>query len=997
MDESALRTALSSLLPEGRARRLAGHFVRLPDPQGALYHLARYAAAAGRMPDDDAVLSDLLTIAGHSPYLGGLLGQHPEFLEVLASGGPAAGPRSREDLEQDLARYQFIRASQDLGVVLRLFKQREYLRIALADFLGTTDLAAILRALSQLADVLLGKAVVMARAALEARYGRPTSRDDQGHPEAARFVVLALGKLGGEELNYSSDIDLIYLFSRDGETSGTGTAGGAVITNREFFARLAADVTRLIAGTGPEGQAFRVDLGLRPGGRDGDPAISTGAALAYYRNWAQPWERQALIKSRPAAGDLDLGHQFVCQVAPLVYTPAPDPYVTQEIAAMKDRIDAKLAAEGRSETDIKLGRGGIRELEFAVQALQLQRGGADPWLRQGNTLLALHRLAERGVFGYGEYSALGQAYTFLRDLEHRLQLGQNRQTAALPTDPAERRILARRMRFLETQPQSEAQSLDETLERHRGTVRAFYDMVFGRGAQPEIAEEADDIWLDRLDEERLLARLRQSGLPDPEPLLKPVRMIRKLLQPAALSPESRRALRRAGPALLAAAAGTPSARRALTNLEKLLSALLAEPGAIERFLSHREILAPAVRVLGRSDFLAGLLIRHPDILRSLEDRARILRRPGSGEYLEDMMKAAAVPGGPRVRAAELRRRHQEALATIALRDINSQATVRETLKSLSDLADATLETALLLARREMQEKGQTIPPGLRVAVLGMGRLGYREMDYGSDLDLVFLRDGAEDAENSGRAAQKLFEGVIRILSTISRDGQLYRVDLRLRPSGPSGPLVTSLGSLLEYFRSGAEIWEMQSFLKARPAAGDPVLGARAFLSVETLILQRARELGQTGVATAVEQMRRRLSEPSRSGGRPSIKLGDGGLMDIHFTIEYLQLCHGVPGPPDKDTLRMLTFLADQGRIDEARMRLLYQGYLFLRRLEHEMRLLNDRPPETLPADLARLSELAMCLEVDAEPGPIAAARLMEAFRSHTAAVRRVYQTIVPMA
>src|SRR5207245_2529636 len=203
-------------------------------------------------------------------------------------------------------------------------------------------------------------------------------------------------------------------------------------TNREFFTRLATEVTRLIAGHGPEGRVFRVDLALRPGGRDGDIVMSAGAAAAYYRNWAESWERQALIKARPAAGDLELGRRFVEAIEPTVYSPRPDPYLALEIGAMKDRIDARLSAEGRAETDIKLGRGGIREIEFAVQALQLKHGGADPWLRQGNTLLALHRLADKAYIGYEEYASLTRAYTFLRDLEHRLQLGHDRQTATLP-------------------------------------------------------------------------------------------------------------------------------------------------------------------------------------------------------------------------------------------------------------------------------------------------------------------------------------------------------------------------------------------------------------------------------------------------------------------------------------------------------------------------------------------------------------------------------------
>src|SRR2546427_51767 len=335
------------------------------------------------------------------------------------------------------------------------------------------------------------------RTSLDTRYGRPTCRDDQGHLDEATFVVVALGKLGGEELNYSSDIDLLYLFSRDGETSRRDLSGEGSTSNREFFTRLATEITRLIAGTGPEGQVFRIDLGLRPGGKDGDITVSLQAALAYYRNWAEGWERQALIKARPAAGSVATGRRFVEGVEPLVYPARPDPYMILEIGAMKDRIDARLSSVGRSDTDIKLGRGGIRELEFGVQALQLQHGGKDPWLREGNTLLALHRLADKGFIGYEEYSDLSGAYVFLRELEHRLQLGQNRQTATLPGSASQLLVVARRIGLHEQAQGRELEALLETLDRHREVVRRFYDSVTGTVAQARPEDGQEDLWLDR--------------------------------------------------------------------------------------------------------------------------------------------------------------------------------------------------------------------------------------------------------------------------------------------------------------------------------------------------------------------------------------------------------------------------------------------------------------------------------------------------------------------
>lgn len=993
MSEPAVRILLSEFLPPGEAERLAEQVERLPDPASALRALQTVREETNRAVEPSRALN-FLTLAGFSPYLASLLVRNPEFLDAVPAGGLPRAPRTREDLDEDLARFVHLQAGRDPSSVLRLFKKRETLRIALADILGVADLSALTRALSLLADVLLDRALGMARVPLEARFGRPTSRDDQGQVEEATFSILALGKLGGEELNYSSDIDLIYLLSRDGETSRVDPSGASSISNKEFFARLGADVTRFIAGTGPEGQVFRVDLGLRPGGNDGDIAIACAAAVAYYRNWAEPWERQALIKARPAAGDLALGRRFVESVEPLVYPAKPDPYLVLEIGQMKDRIDAQLSAEGRSDTDIKLGRGGIRELEFGVQALQLMHGGRDPWLRQGNTLLALHRLADKGFVAYEEYATLSRAYIFLRDLEHRLQLGQNRQTASLPREPAELRLVARRMRMHEQAPGREVEALLDELARHRESVRRFYDSITGAASQARLEEGHPDLWLDRMDDETLQAELRNSGLENPIAALRPVKLIRKLLQQAANAPDVRRALRQSGSLLLAAVGRSVNPRRALNNLEKLVSTLMPSGTRLLRFLSRRSMIGPTIHLLGRSDLLAGILIRQPEILMSLEDRGRIVSGPSAGDYLASFQPIARRAGDLRSRAAILRRRHQEALAMIALRDINRQATLREALKSLSDLADATIETTVRLAGRDLPGHGPRPPRGLRLAVLGLGRLGYREMDYASDLDLVFVYEAARGMTEARSLARVWAERIVRTLSTLSRDGQLYRVDLRLRPSGGEGELITSLEGLRDYFRGSAEVWEMQSFLKARPVAGDRGLAVRALEVVETQILERTAAQGHEVLREAIDDMRRRLIREAQRDVRRSVKLGEGGLFDIHFIVEFLQLRHGVRNPPDKDTLRLLTYLNRLGHLSDAHLQVLYRAYLFFRALDHEMRLIDDHPMTGLPEDPARLAEIASALETLTSVPAGGVAQLREGFFRHAAEVHAAYGEIV---
>jgi glutamate-ammonia-ligase adenylyltransferase len=980
--EDEIRAALAPLVPAPAARELAIHAARLPDPGEALGDLQRLVVAAGR--PDPRRLHAFLVLASHSPYLADWCIRRPDFLEALPARLAPGAPRTREDLHEELARFRALNTGAGLSAALRLFRHREYLRIALADFTGTADLAGTTRSLSMLADVLLERAVREARGPLESRFGRPTSRDEQGHLEEAGFAIVALGKLGGEELNYSSDIDLLYLFSRDGETTGGGPGG--VITNREFFTHLGAEVTRLIGGQGPEGQVFRVDLGLRPGGKDGELVVSVRAAIAYYRSWAEPWERQALIKARAAAGDAALGRRFVDATRPLVYPAEPDPYLTLEIAAMKDRIDETLRASGRTTSDIKLGRGGIRELEFAIQALQLQHGGHDPWVRQPNTLLALHRLADKGYLTTAEYAGLLQACVFLRHVEHRLQLGSARRTAVLPERPAELARLARRMPP-EAATGGEAPPFAEVLERHREAVRRFYDSVLGGASQTALGAGGPDLWFDRVDEPELRQRLAAAGIADPDAALRPLRMIRRALRPAAGVDDLRRALRRSGPALLLAAGRAVSPPRAFVNLEKLLSVLAADTSDLVRFLTHRELLEPTLRLLGRSDLLAALFIRQPEILKVLDERARLVRTPAAAETRTRLLEAARGPGETRLRAGVLRRRHREELAILAIRDINRQATLREVLKGLSDLADGTLDAALDLA-------GGAAAP---VAVLGLGRLGYREIDYGSDLDLVFLHEGSgPDAAAARAAAAPLCERVIRLLTTLSRDGQLYNVDLRLRPSGREGDITSSPEALRGYLASEAEVWEMQSFLKARPAAGDASLGGRAVRDIEAVILERCRGLGVAAVREAVAAMRRRLLAESAAdpGRRDTVKWGRGGIIEIHFVIEFLQLAHGVPSPPDKDAPRLLTHLHAAGRLDAASLRELYAAYLFFREVDHQMRLIHDRPLRRLPEEDARLAEVAAGLEGAPAGGAERAGWLRQAVADHGSAVRRHYEAIV---
>jgi len=408
-------------------------------------------------------------------------------------------------------------------------------------------------------------------------------------------------------------------------------------------------------------------------------------------------------------------------------------------------------------------------------------------------------------------------------------------------------------------------------------------------------------------------------------------------------------------------------------------------------MERRDRLAPMVRLAGRSELFAALLRRQPDLVATLDDGGRLVRGPDPRER-EKTLAAALAEAPPGGEAAALRRWHQAELAGIVLRDLNRQSGLRDSLRQLTDLADRTIDACLALARDEVFPGAPGAAPG--IAALGLGRLGSCEVDYDSDLDLLFVCDpGEQDAAERRAAASRVCEAAVRLLSTLSRDGMLYQVDLRLRPSGSKGELVTSETGLAGYFERDADIWEMQSFLKARPAGGDLDLARRAARRAESVVLARGAAIHPAQLAAAVSDMRRRQRE-ARGGpaGARRLKHGAGGLSDIDFAIEFLQLRHGVPGPSGKDTRRMLEHLHRLGHLADGPFAALYEGERFLRHLDHALRLIHGRVLEGLPEDPARLEETAALLDrLETRP---AGAALPDLFDRRTAAVHRAFEEIL---
>jgi [glutamine synthetase] adenylyltransferase / [glutamine synthetase]-adenylyl-L-tyrosine phosphorylase len=973
-------------------RRVARVLPDLPDPDLALIHLERYCREAPP-PGDPDTLTALMTLLGFSPYLAEAIlndsGYLPELLR--AQRQDAWGVAEYRDA---VARWRRIMRSEDPWDALRSYKRRVNLRIALRDLQRRATFPEIAREISHAADALVESALEMATVDLLASHGRPQAHDPAGRIVDAGMTVLALGKLGGQELNYSSDIDLLFLYSRDGETSGAPGHPETQIGNKEFFTGVAERLARGLGHIGAEGQVFRVDCRLRPGGRDGDLVVPLEAAVAYYRTWARPWERQALIKARHCAGDAALAARFLSEVEPIIYPEEADPVVADSVRSMKDRIDAELARRGIAPFHLKLGRGGIREIEFTAQALQLVHGGKEPWLREPNTLLALHRLTDKGLLSLSEYGALTAAYVFLREAEHRLQLHRNLQRSVMPSTARDRRVLARSLGFRDAVHQQEAAAFGARLEEHREAVRGTYDAVLARLSQATLEESASaDPFLDGMSDRDVADHLAAQGVRDAGSLLGSVQSLARLLASPAASPSARRAFRHVTPVILRELAEVHAPVRALRTLERFLTSLALDKVELQRLFDRREIFGPLMRLFAGSPVLSSILVHRPALVLEEGFGSEVARGRDVDEHISHLLPSLETLPDSRDIAAPLRVYQRTQILYIGLKDLNQQAGPNLVQRALTALAEAILRVCVAAsARLTGWPVGEgTHTPGL--IVLGLGKMGYREMDYASDLDLIFLYEaGAGPPAARHASANLLAQRAVEMLTSMTREGALYPVDMRLRPFGGEGELAQPVEQVLPYMETTAGVWEHQSFLKARAVAGDLTAGEETVLALEQAAFQCA---AREDPGPAIREMRERLRQAAGTvEGRPDIKMGEGGLASIQFAVQCLQLRHRIPSPPFKRTTRLLSALKGAGVLDERGYRSLFTGFQFLRRLEHQLRLAQGRALSLLPESTDLLEELSVAMGYVPEEEQPARVRMLADLERHRRRVESVSRRVL---
>ncbi|HKS28971.1 MAG TPA: hypothetical protein VJS44_14185 [Pyrinomonadaceae bacterium] len=948
----------------------------LPDREAARLFYERATAenpqAARLLARDAGLLSDVLALAAWSPLLATTLEQNAEYFQWLARERTQPRLKTREELGESLARFHLTHSQLDPQVLLARFRRRELLRIYLRDIRRISTMVEITEELSNLADAVLEHALSIARQELENRYGTPLRTTERGRTASAAFTVVALGKLGSFELNYASDIDLMFIYSDEGVTSGKGTRGE--ITNREYFVKLAEMVARLVGEQSGEGAAYRVDLRLRPHGRVGPLASSLEEAVRYYREAAQAWELQALIRARAAAGDPALYSRFAERVRHRVYrTDETVQRALADVRLAKQKIDRHHGGGARG-FNVKLGRGGIREIEFIAQALQLALGGRDDWLRAPHTLISLGRLADRHLITERERTELFDAYVFLRTLEHRLQMKQGLQTHTVPEDAARRLLVARRMNF---DGADALERFNQTLAAHTRNVCKAYDRVFGDAGAASDAKEDEGAASEKspapLQTASASSSLRQLE-PTEEALVNAAASAAKVFaarlsssEPATKSASAEELTR----LLHESANSSLNPRRALMLASRVASSLDKSQAEVEL---SRSRLSKLVELCGASERFGDMLAANPALISALPLEGAEKSAPVARDLLLSAIEREESFGAE---LAALRRAWAALMIETGALDAAAAITTKEANRRQTELAEASLDAGCEIARREMERRYGGLDAEPRMAVLGLGRLGGGGVDYGSDLDVILIYDEDEPspvyALNHAEAYGRMSEMLVAALSSMTREGALYRVDLRLRPDGRNGAYASAASAFLNYLKERAVPWEWLAYVKLRASGGERGLGQKIEHEARLLIHTAAQSIAPEILQTETRRVRERLEQErvGKRGGRViDIKYGAGGMLDVYFATRYLQLRDNVPDEaPDRSTPATLLRLHSAGSLDAQAFEEMSAAYAFLRTLDHNLRLMLGRstrlpsPDNPALADIARKMSFASSTEM----------------------------------
>jgi glutamate-ammonia-ligase adenylyltransferase len=896
----AVAERLGKRLPPRAAERLYVLLGSVPDPDRAADCLETLAqenpAAFERVSSSPASLRGLVAVFSYSHFLSDAVLKNPGWILQVAESGSFYRALTVEEFQERLAGFLTENGAGGVppALLLARFRRRQLLRIVLRDVLGVADLSDVTGELSNLADATLDLAYRRIREDLVARHGTP--RLAGGEP--AGFSVIALGKLGGRELNYSSDIDLMFVYSGGGETDSA-----APIANKEFFKKLANEFTALLSTYTADGMCYRVDLRLRPDGRLGEVSISVDGAREYYETRGRDWEKQMLIKARVAAGEAEPGAALLESIEPLIYQSSLDFSAVEAVSETRQRIGEKSAARRRlaGGPDIKLAPGGIRDVEFLVQCLQRLHGGREPWVRHGGTLFALFRLRDKNLLSGVEYARLAAAYQFYRYLEHRLQFLDDRQTHSLPTGADELDLLARRLPPSGAAETLSGQTLMDRLAEHQAQVRELYDRVIH--AQKPLYYTA----------------VEPAAGDEPEPEAAPGRGVAHALDQRA--PQ------------LASALAAANLHRGRERFEHFLEKAFASPELLDRLNGDAALAARLVELYELSSYFGDELLRYPELALDLD-------------------LPYGPPEAPLEDGASLRRYYRRQMLRIQAASVFGSTGIFKTLEETSQLADTVIAAAYDMAIAQAPPPSSAgYTPSDQMMVIALGRLGMREFDLGSDADLVFVIPDADMPEHAFWTG--VAERMIHTLSAYTGEGTMFTVDTRLRPNGREGDLVQSDGAYKTYFGGPAEAWEGITYMKSRAVAGN-LDRTTEFLHQ----LQRVdwRRYGQgLGSKRDLATMRSRLEK--EQGSRNPLKAGLGGYYDIDFALMFLRLKGAGIFYKVLNTPARIDVIEEMGHLEPQDAGFLRDAATFYRAVDHGQRISTGHTEGSLPTSPAQMEIL----------------------------------------
>jgi len=888
------------------------------------------------LPNDQ--IESAIKVLACSPFAANNFQRNPQWASAIQTK-----EHTFDDLQQSLSS---IDLSQDEAAImqsLRLTRNREMVRIAWQDLTGRATLEEVMQSLSDLADGSCSIALQWATSWLAKTHGQPIGRDSARQVE---LVVLGLGKLGGCELNFSSDIDLMFAYSEDGNTDGSRP-----ISNHEFFTKLGRQFIKLLSESTKDGFVFRVDMRLRPNGNSGPLALSFDAMEHYYQTHGRDWERYALVKMRPVAGDIESGNDLIATLRPFIYRKYLDFGAVESIREMKLLINQELKKKG-IENNVKLGAGGIREIEFIGQSFQLIRGGRDRNLQQRSILKVLPLLVKNGQLTAQGLKELETAYDFLRRTEHRIQMIADQQSHLLPTGEVDRARVAFGMGF------SAWEEFHPVLLKHMRKVHDHFSQVFtsSESKAPTTEAEADlvGVWRALVEDEQARQILATHGYEQPEEALRLLNELRGGRAYVAFSSAGRERMDRLLPLLVAAAGLTEDPNTALTRLVKLVETIGRRSSYFVLLVENPLALSLLVKLCAASAWIADWISRHPVVMDELIDAVALYRSPTLDELRSSLNLRLSQFESDDLESqmGALRDFHHGQVLRVAASELGPGLAPEAIGARLSNIAEVLLQASLDIASTNMSARHGRPDCGddseIPFIVISYGKLGSHELGYSSDLDLAFIygnckagavTSGPKQISNETFFA-RLGQRLIHILNTRTVSGNLYDVDMRLRPSGQSGALVTSADGFEKYQLERAWVWEHQALVRARPVAGPQKLKQR-FLQIRKNVLCRQREAGK--LRNEILEMRNRMREAQSPtpAGEFNLKHDVGGIVDIEFMVQYgvLSMANKHPELVDStNNYELLSQLEGVGFFSPGQCEILQTTYLYFLGLEYQRKL-----------------------------------------------------------